>query len=99
MIKGLAATASAIDSVWTAPLETSGKAFEGVLFQTVVRWPASMNAAASALPIEPSPRTVTGVWWSVMRLRLSWHKRCDKYLLFSQVLTLWSVEPGRPAVV
>jgi hypothetical protein len=89
MINGLAATASAIVSAWSAPWETRGRAFEAVLFQTVVGCPSAMNAVASALPIEPSPRTVTGVWWSVMRLRLSWRKRCDKYLLFSQVLTLW----------
>jgi hypothetical protein len=58
---GLAATAASTVPAWTAPSATSGAALPGVRFHTVVGCPASMNAPASAWPIDPSPMTVTGV--------------------------------------
>jgi hypothetical protein len=58
---GLAATASEAVPVGAAPWVTSGAASAAVRFQTVVRCPARTKAAASADPIMPRPRTVTGV--------------------------------------
>ena len=69
----------------------------GDRFHTVVAWPASSSAAASALPIAPSPSTVTGVvssWVISLAFRRRFvtasceaHARSGKYPLFCSVLT------------
>jgi hypothetical protein len=77
---GLAATASAMSSVPAAPRDTSGGTRSAVRFQTVVGCPAAMNAVATARPIEPSPRTVTGVRSvEIMSVILGRHLQKIKY--------------------
>ena len=51
---------------WRRPAQRLGTA--GVRFQTVVGWPAARNARASAVPMAPRPRTVTGCDESVSYL-------------------------------
>lgn len=85
MTSGLAATAAAMLSWWAAPLATSGAAFAGLRFHTVVGCPAAKNASASALPMEPSPTMVTGVL--IMLPTVEAGIPGDKYLLICQVLT------------
>ena len=61
MTSGWAVTASSIDDAVAAPRARSGVARSGLRFHTVVSWPASSRVLASALPMAPSPSTVTPV--------------------------------------
>jgi hypothetical protein len=56
---GEARTASAAVVTSAAPCSTRPSALPGDRFHTVVRCPASTRAAARALPISPSPSTLT----------------------------------------
>ena len=57
----LPATAAAASSATSAPAERAVRVLAGVRFHTVTAWPARSSAVATAVPIAPVPRTVTGL--------------------------------------